>query len=92
MNYITQIVETIRVPSVGAVEKLHTELKNDSRFELKKFEYQHKEVKQKGEVIDEYELVKATLYFNAEKEPSRVVNINYDITGNFPTAEEYNED
>ena len=64
MNYLTQIVETIRVPNVNDVEALHTELKNDNRFELKKFEYQHKEIKQKGEVIEEYELVKATLCFN----------------------------
>jgi hypothetical protein len=61
MNYITQVVETIRVPNVNEVEKLHKELKDDNRFELKKFEYSHKDVKQKGEIIDEYELVKATL-------------------------------
>ena len=66
-RYLCQVVETIRVATVGEVEKLHVELKNDSRFELKKFEYTHKEVKQKGEIIDEYELVKATLIFNKEK-------------------------
>ena len=88
MNYITQVVENIRVPNVNEVEKLHTQLKNDKRFELKKFEYQHKEVKQKGEVIDEYELVKATMVFNNEKEPTYTVKINFDTEeGIFPEVE-----
>lgn len=93
MNYITQVVETIRVPNVNEVEKLHKELKDDPRFELKKFEYQHKEVKAKGEVIDEYELVKATLIFNAEKEPNSYVQINFKIdAGFFPEPASTQED
>lgn len=85
MNYVTQVVQSIRVPNVSEVEKLHTQLKNDRRFELKKFEYQHKEVKQKGEIVDEYELVKATLNFNAEKEPTHYVGIEFTLEeGVFP--------
>ena len=87
MNYLTQIVETIRVPNVNDVEALHTELKHDNRFELKKFEYQHKEIKQKGEVIEEYELVKATLFLNSEKEPDSLVDIDFKIGGSFPDAD-----
>ena len=87
MKYLCQVVETIRVSNVNEVEKLHTELKEDKRFELKKFEYAHKEVKSKSEVIDEYELVKATLVFNNEKEPSCSVNIDFDVEqGYFPEA------
>lgn len=89
MNYVTQIVQSIRVPNVNEVEKLHKQLKNDNRFDLKKFEYQHKEVKQKGEVIDEYELVKATMTFNAEKEPTHYVGIEITLEeGIFPEVEE----
>ena len=89
MNYLTQVVETIRVPSVSEVEKLHAKLKDDSRFELKKFEYQHKDVKQKGEIIDEYELVKATLLFNTEKEPTHYVDVQFNLEeGYFPMVEE----
>lgn len=88
MNYITQIVQSIRVPNVNEVEKLHKQLKDDKRFELKKFEYQHKEVKQKGEIIDEYELVKATMIFNAEKEPTHYVDIEITLEeGVFPEVE-----
>ena len=84
-KYLITVVETIRVENVNAVEKLHEELKEDKRFELKKFEYAHKEVKCKKEIVDEYELVKATLVFNNEKEPSCSVNIDFDIdVGYFP--------
>jgi hypothetical protein len=93
MNYITQVVETIRVPNVNEVEKLHKELKDDNRFELKKFEYSHKDVKQKGEIIDEYELVKATLVFNLEKEPTSSVDIEFTVeNGFFPEPIEQEED
>ena len=94
MNYLVSVVETIRVPNVNEVEKLHTSLKNDNRFELKKFEYSHKEVKSKGEVIDEYELVKATLVFNAEKEPCCSVEIDFEIDNGYfpdPITKEDNE-
>lgn len=88
MNYLTQIVESIRVPNVQEVEKLHAKLRDDNRFELKKFEYQHKEVKAKGEVVDEYELVKATLLFNAEKEPTHYVDIKFELEeGYFPALD-----
>ena len=36
MNYVTQIIQSIRVPNVNEVEKLHAQLKNDNRFELMK--------------------------------------------------------
>lgn len=85
MNYTTQIVWSIRVPNVNEVEKLHTKMKNDNRFELKKFEYQHKEIKEKKEVVEEYELVKATLLFNAEKEPTHYVDVQFTLEeGVFP--------
>lgn len=77
MNYLTQVVQTIRVPNVNAVEDLHQTLKNDSRFELKKFEYQHKVTKKGGEILEEYELVKATLGFNMEKEPTREITVDF---------------
>ena len=78
-RFLISVVETIRVNNVEEVEQLHTELKEDNRFDLKKFEYTHKEVKSKGEIIDEYELVKATLVFNSEKEPTNEVTLDIQI-------------
>ncbi len=83
MKKIISVVETIRVSNVDEVEKLHNELKADSKFELKKFEYAHKTVKAKGEIIDEYELVKATLVFNDEKEPENDVIVEFKINEAF---------
>lgn len=92
MNYVTQIVQSIRVPNVNEVEKLHTKMRDDNRFELKKFEYTHKEIKEKGEVVEEYELVKATLLFNAEKEPTHYVDVQFTLEeGVFPYVEEESE-
>lgn len=93
MNYLVSIVESIRVPNVNEVEQLHTSLKEDKRFELKKFEYTHKEVKSKGEIIDEYELVKATLVFNNEKEPECSVKVDFNVDlGYFPEPINNNEE
>lgn len=84
-KFLCQTQEVYRVSNVNEVEKLHTELKEDKRFDLKKFEYSHKEIKSKGEVIEEYELVKATLVFNNEKEPTCSVDIIFNIEqGAFP--------
>ena len=88
MNYVTQIIQSIRVPNVNEVEKLHAQLKNDRRFELKKFEYQHKEIKEKKEVVEEYELVKATMVFNNEKKPTQWIGIDFTFEeGIFPEVE-----
>lgn len=83
MNYLISVVQTIRVPNVEEVEKLHAEMKR--KYDLKKFEYTHKEVKEKKEVVDEYELVKATIIFNNEKEPECYVDATYSTDyGYFP--------
>lgn len=79
MKYLVSAVNTIRVDTVEEVERLHSQLKEDNRFTLKKFEYQHKEIKAKGEVLEEYELVKATLVFNNEKEPDLDIEIEYEV-------------
>lgn len=77
MRYLIEVTEKIRVGTVKEVEELHKELKEDKSFFLKKFEYTHKEIKEKGEVVEEYELVKATKVFNEEKVPSFAVDVEY---------------
>ena len=57
--------------------RFHEELKNDSHFTLASFGYKHKEVKQKGDVVDEYELVTVKKLFNNEKEPDNEIKITY---------------
>ena len=87
-KFLISVVETTRVDSVAEVEQFHKQLKEDKRFDLKKFEYTHKDVKSKGEIIDSYELVKATLVFNNEKEPDCTVKIDFNVQdGAFPSID-----
>lgn len=77
MTYLINAVDTYRVPTVEDVERLHEELLNDSHFQLTAFSYQTKEIKIKGEVVDEYQLVKAKKIFNNEKEPDSNIEVFY---------------
>ena len=77
MTYLINTVDTYRVATVDDVERLHEELKADGHFTLAPFSYKTKYVKQKGDIIDEYQLVSAKKIFNEEKDPVYSVNIRY---------------
>lgn len=79
MKYVINTIETYRVGSVEEVERLHEEMKNDSRFTLSNFSYKYKCQKQKGEIIDEWHLVTVKKEFNTEKNPCSEVQINYEV-------------
>lgn len=77
--YLLKAVDTYRVATVADVEALHEELLNDNSFDLTAFSYKTKYIKQKGEIIEEYQVVSATKIFTDEKEPDRVVNVSYGV-------------
>ena len=79
MNYLINVTETYRVPTIADVEKLHSDLKNDIHFTLASFSYKTKQIKSKGEIIDEYQIVQVKKLFNEEKEPGRYIKINYEV-------------
>lgn len=79
MKYLINTVDTYRVSTVSEVERLHEELKNDSSFELVSFSYKTKQIKSKGEVIDEYQLVQAKKVFTDEKNPTEEINVYYEV-------------
>ena len=76
--YLVKTTDVYRVDSVGEVEQLQKEIKGDPHFELESFAYQQKQVKQKGEIVDEYCLVTVKKKFNDPKEPTSDVSISYD--------------
>ena len=78
MRYLLKAVDTYRVASVADVEALHQELLDDSTFDLTAFSYKTKYIKQKGEIVEEYQVVSATKVFTEEKEPERVVTVTYE--------------
>mgnify|MGYP003468795298 FL=1 len=77
--YLLKAVDTYRVATVADVEALHEELLNDGTFDLTAFSYKTKYIKQKGEIIEEYQVVSATKVFTDEKEPDRIVSPNYEV-------------
>ncbi len=78
MRYLLKAVDTYRVPDEAAVEALHDELLNDPTFDLVGFSYKVKQIKTKGEVIEEYMVVQATKVFTNEKDPEDVFIVSYE--------------
>ncbi len=78
MKYLLKSVNTYRVGTVDEVEALHEELLNDNTFDLVAFSYKTKQIKAKGEVVEEYQVVSATVTFTEEKTPDRKVEVSYE--------------
>lgn len=68
-KYLIKTTLTYRVATVDEVEQLHEDLINNENFSLVGFGYKTKVIKQKGEIVEEYQLVTATVTINDEKEP-----------------------
>ena len=77
-RYLLKAVDTYRVTNEEAVEALHEELLNDNTFSLTGFSYKVKQIKAKGEVIEEYIVVQATKQFTDEKNPEDTVVVSYE--------------
>jgi hypothetical protein len=78
-RYVISDTTVYRVPDVAAVEQLHEELSNDGKFQLVGFSYKTKQIKVKGEVVEEYQVVTAKRVFNEEKDPISTVEIEYEV-------------
>ena len=77
IKYLINQTNTVRVHTIGEVEQFHEELKHNTQFELNSFSYTIKDIKQKGEVVDSYIVVKYKITFNNEKEPERQIEVEY---------------
>jgi len=78
-KYLIQTTEVYRVDTEPEVENLIAEAKEDSTFDVIKYNCEHKERKLKGEVIDDYYKVSIVKGFTSEKEPETQVIISYEI-------------
>lgn len=77
-EYLLKVTNVYRVPTVGDALSLREYLQNNiTNGELVSFSYTTKYVKAKGEIIDEYQVVKATIEFNNEKEPDLYIKAEY---------------
>lgn len=78
MKYLLKAVDTYRVPTIADVEALHEQLLDDPTFDLTAFSYKTKQIKAKGDVIEEYQVVTATKIFTNEKDPEDVYIVTYE--------------
>lgn len=79
MNYLLKVTNTYRVPTVADALKLREELSHIECGSLMSFSYTTKYIKQKQEIVDEYQLCKATIEFTPEKEPELKVEATYSV-------------
>lgn len=79
MRYLLNVVNTYRVPTVEDALALRDELQQMPGSELISFQYTTKYIKAKGEILEEYQVVKAKLQFNEEKEPEQEVTPTYEV-------------
>lgn len=75
-THLIKVTNTYRVPTVEDALQLRKELEK-MPGELTAFKYATKYIKVKGEIIEEYQVVTATIQFNTEKEPDTLIRESY---------------
>lgn len=80
-KFLVTTTEVYRVQTETEVTNMIEEAKQNKLFELAKYSCVKKEVKQKGEVVDEYFQLTMTKSFNNIKEPSRYIEVGYEDGG-----------
>lgn len=76
MVYTLKTTTNYRVPTVEDALRLRKWLEKNSLGELTSFKYTTKYIKAKGEIIEEYQVVTATITVDSEKEPEGVMCVN----------------
>lgn len=79
MRYLIQTVETYRADTETEAQGIIAEAKAAGEYILAKYSSEKKEVKSKGEVIDEFFKVTLTKVFTSIKEPDTVANVIYEV-------------
>lgn len=79
MRYLIQTQEVYRADTDVEAQGLITEAKQAGEYELAKYSSEKKEVKVKGEIIDEFYKVTLTKLFTDIKDPGERVTITYEV-------------
>ena len=77
MGYTLKTTNTYRVPTVEDALDLRKYLENNTVGELVSFKYTTKYIKVKGEIVEEYQVVTATISIDNEKEPEGVLVVDF---------------
>ena len=76
MYYNLKTTNVYRVPTVEDALALRKWLERNCIGELTSFAYKTKYIKAKGEIIEEYQVVTATITIDNEKEPEGVMPVD----------------
>ena len=85
IKYLLDTTVTYRVSTIEDVKRIHEEMQSDPNYSLVAFSYKTKAVKEKGDIVDEYQVITAKLVINAEKDPEDSVTDIY--IGDYSTDE-----
>ena len=77
--YLCSTVETYRADYEHEADELINMARESRIYDLKKSNVQKKEVKAKGEVVDEFFLVSLTKSIQDPKNPETNVKLNYEV-------------
>ena len=77
MKYLTKTTETYRVDSEAEVLEMIKDAKESSKWTLEGHSSKKKQVKQKGEIVEEYFVLTLTKSFNDEKDPLIDITVTY---------------
>lgn len=78
-KYLCSVVENYRVDNEHEADILIAEARESNICEVKKTSVQKKEVKAKGEVVDEYVIVSITKFIQDPKVPEVQVDLHYEV-------------
>lgn len=78
-KYLINATEVYRVDNENEATELINDAKQDNKFELAKYTSTKKELKQKGEIVDEWYQVSLFKKFNVEKDPTTHVSVSYEV-------------
>lgn len=76
MCYTLKTTNVYRVPTVEDALRLRKHLEKTCIGELVAFSYKTKYIKAKGEIVEEYQVVTATIAIDNEKDPEGVVAVD----------------
>lgn len=79
MRYLIQTTEVYRADTEAEAQGVITEAKEANEYMLSKYSAAKKEVKAKGEIIDEYYVVNLTKVFTSVKEPDTIATVTYEV-------------
>lgn len=89
-KWLLKTTEVYRTDTDEEAKELIEKAKRDTMFELTKYSSEYKEVKQKGEIVEEFYLVSLSKTFNDPKQPTAHIKATYAV--DYGTMEGNNND